>query len=336
MNVKKFLSIFLSVLVIISFCFSGCKINKVNSHLDFVGFSYLPEELILSNPVTIGNQIYFLEHITENIFNVSISNYTTERRDTERREYDLCLLGSYFPETILKYPVSMCSDDDNNLFVLEAGNDIDKQIGYIPKLRLVPSNSNYQYPVHIRAIYANGEIKAISNLHLRLKELEDVKEARKIRYLSDYLIVMFEDLNSLLFIKKDSFETNTLSYFMIELPQKPIDFDTGKETFVVLLEDSTLLRYEYNSKNDNFTIKTKCKLDNRINNGGLIFLENENIIIIYNIGKEKIHIIKNDQQDTMKIKGLLNIFKLKVNDSERIVAIRKENRIENNIIYEIR
>jgi len=220
--------------------------------------------------------------------------------------------------------------------VLEAGNDIDKQIGYIPKLRLVPSNSNYQYPVHIRAIYANGEIKAISNLHLRLKELEDVKEARKIRYLSDYLIVMFEDLNSLLFIKKDSFETNTLSYFMIELPQKPIDFDTGKETFVVLLEDSTLLRYEYNSKNDNFTIKTKCKLDNRINNGGLIFLENENIIIIYNIGKEKIHIIKNDKQDTMKIKGLLNIFKLKVNDSERIVAIRKENRIENNIIYEIR
>jgi hypothetical protein len=329
---KKSLTIFMLIILLLSF--SGCKLGKENTYFKFVGFSYyIPKELVPKDPVVIGNQVYFLEYLTDNIFIASISNYSNKEGI-----YDLCLLGSYFPKTILRSPTSMCSDENNTLFVLETGDKVDKQVGYTPKLKLLnPSYHSYQFPVHIKAIYSSGEIKEISNLHLKLKELKQIKEAVKIGYCHGYLVIMFDNLNSLLFLEKTSLEKNILSYFMLDLPGRPIDFDTSNDSFVVLLDDFTLLKYEYNPVSDNFTIKTQIKVKNlQTNNFLFTFSESKNTVVVYDRKNEKIHIIKNNQQITIKFKGIQNIFKIKVNGVERIVVIRKETGIENYSIYELR
>jgi len=317
---KKSLTIFMLIILLLSF--SGCKLGKENTYFKFVGFSYyIPKELVPKDPVAIGNQVYFLEYLTDNIFIASISNYSNKEGI-----YDLCLLGSYFPKTILRSPTSMCSDENNTLFILETGDKVDKQVGHTPKLKLLnlPYHS-YQFPVHIKAIYSSGEIKEISNLHLKLKELKQIKEAVKIGYCHGYLVIMFDNLNSLLFLEKTSLEKNILSYFMLDLPGRPIDFDTSKDSFVVLLDDFTLLKYEYNPVSNNAFLKDQIKVQNLTSSSRAIFSEINNLIILWDLGKKKMHIIKNNSQDIIvSSKEVLNVFKLKRGGGEDIIVLKRE------------
>ncbi len=310
---KKFFSAVL-LLLLISLFLSNCTVMRENTHFKFVGESFIPEGLILGSPITIGNQVYFLEHKTDNIFIASIMEY----KDKEVA-YDFYLTGSYFKKTVLKYPVSICSDENNTLFVLETGDEVDL-IG----LRIIPS-SGYQFPVHIKAIYSSGEIKEISNLHLKLKELKQIKEAVKIGYCHGYLVIMFDNLNSLLFLEKTSLEKNILSYFMLDLPGRPIDFDTSKDSFVVLLDDFTLLKYEYNPVSNNAFLKDQIKVQNLTSSSRAIFSEINNLIILWDLGKKKMHIIKNNSQDIIvSSKEVLNVFKLKRGGGEDIIVLKRE------------
>jgi hypothetical protein len=296
--------------------------------MKFIGQSFIQEGIKIGDVAQNNNRLYFLEPQTSNIFIASISN--PESKDTA---IDINLLGSYFPETILRSPTSICSDENNTLFILETGDEIN-----LTGVRLVPS-SGYQYPLHIRVIYENGEVKEIPNLNL-IKELNQAGEATKIRCFNNYIIIMFKDLDSLLFLKKEDFDKNTLSYFMLNLPQKPIDFDVGKDTFVVLLEDFTIYRYEYNPSNDNIALKSTSKLQNLTNsiNIELTFSENDNIIALYNRENEKINIIKDNKQDILiSSKGIYKVFKLKIEGNKEIAALKKEKGVKNYdyFIYEI-
>ncbi len=326
MNFKQFLSIVLSLFIFLSF--SSCKTTKSNIYMKFIGQSFIQEGIKIGDVAQNNNRLYFLEPQTSNIFIASISNH--EGKDTA---IDINLLGSYFPETILRSPTSICSDENNTLFILETGDKIN-----LTGVRLVPS-SGYQYPLHVRAIYENGEMKEVPNLHL-IKELNQAGEARKIRCFNDNLIIMFEDLNSILFLKRENFEKNTLSYFMLNLPQKPIDFDAGKDTFVVLLEDFTIYRYEYNSSDDNIALKSTYKLQNLTNsiNIELTFSENENVIALYDREKGRIQIIKDNKQNiSISSNGIYKIFKLKIEGNEVIAILKKEKGIKDYdcFIYKI-
>lgn len=275
MIVKKILAGIFMVFLSTNLVF--CNNNVESEFLESVGNGFIPLRSSLNDSIVRNNQILFLDTQSCNIF---VTETTIPIKEKYEQELNLIFNGTLFSDIVLKNPVSMCIDDNQNIYIAQISNEVIQTLNF-------PQLKNYGFDIHssneitpFNLMRINIENKIVEyNMLQKMPELNEKQLiASTIVFWEKYLVVAFLKSPTLLFINSSSLNESSLQYFFSELKDDIIDLGVFNNSLWVLNKNE-ILEYHLDHKEllpiKNVNIMTVSEYSD------LFFRERDNFVFLF-------------------------------------------------------